>query len=44
VMGIVTRSDVLDAHEARLTRENHHERARGLPFTARASFRRPRSS
>jgi CIC family chloride channel protein len=44
VMGIVTRSDVLDAHEGRLAREHHLERARGLPFRSRASFRGPRSS
>jgi H+/Cl- antiporter ClcA len=32
VVGIVTRSDVLGAHESRLTSEHHKERARGLPF------------
>jgi H+/Cl- antiporter ClcA len=40
VIGIVTRSDLLDAHRHRLTRETHAVRARRLPFIERA-FRGP---
>jgi H+/Cl- antiporter ClcA len=35
VIGIVTRSDLLDVHQQRLTRENHAVRARPLPFMER---------
>jgi chloride channel protein, CIC family len=39
IIGIVTRSDLLDVHQRRLTQETHAERSRTLPFAERVARR-----